>query len=697
MTKPDQQLFDFNTAYDGPSIRRNSLFTEDFDLSYLLPKSFLDDDFWADLLTSLAAVLDDQAHAPLAAMSHIRIPEAQGRIYKALHAKMMGYDIKDDVMTDAGYDRLNNNLGGYLYEQGGDSFIYFLGYVLGMKLALVRLWTKDYVNFYPSHGVEKTVFEGGDWYPTTHVGVIYDTNDNVSTTLPATEDELVELFYKHAPVDLVLKWIAANTTILLGTLYMQVFDMSKTEVRCDINARGDLDITCNMQMLTFHKGRAYGQSWWPRSRDTFYISAKQREKSIEHLSAQSSILFWKASDGPLDDVLTGVGSPVNSTRATVAWRFTGIGAGEWVQAGEIRYNVNPVTGEPLGILQETDTQNYVRSSANVGAEPWEIVGAPTYVNLPTDGMDSTNILQWTATSAADAVCGRTYLPAGTFAAQVVYRNYSGGVNHVNGNTPSLEVLGLGSSVETGLADPYPEFTTVYPAEHTILFTDDVSLGGSWRLASLVFTLDTDSHVRLVLPVNGRTAFFYAGIEPGDALSSFVPTGDCMVSVRGADLFYLQSPQYEQGSVNISYNRANFLGEIAVEPENGAFEFIAFDEFGNIRFQVTTGPTSASDIAIKLISYDDVDAKEGVNPTETFYPLPLQNNPTAVDPKLFFSWSKTGGAFNVNGLDNVYANRTTISTARIGPGWRGHIDALSLCPIAISAALMSDVQTALEGA
>lgn len=689
MTTPDPNIFDF-TSYTGPTLKLSGAFPADFDLSFLLPKVFLTDDFWADLLTSAATVLDSNVHTPLSNMVNIRVPEAQTRIYKALNANMMGFDIKDALLTDAGYDRLNRNAGGYLYTQGKDNFVCFLGYVLGIKLALVRLWTQDYVSFYPSAAGAPTVFEGGSWYPTTHVGLVYDTNDNVTATLPVTTDDLTELFYKYAPIDLVLKWVAANTTILLGTLYFSLLNMPSTNVRCDVDARGDFDVDVNLQTLSFSRGYTYDQTWCPRTVDHFYLSADMFEQSVDKFPVQSPLLFWNRTQGALPSASTDNANIISPVQANVTWVFTGVGVGTWLNAQTPRVNVNPVTGAPLGVLVELATQNYVRSSANIGASPWSIDGSPVSVSKVTDGMDSGEILQWTATTSGDALTSQASLQAGIYTAQVVYRKYVGGVANAGGDAPALQVLGAGSVMETGSTVPGEDLKVVYAVLSATAFGSPTSLGGPWKLATLTFTLTADALVQLVLPINGVAAFFYAGIEPGAQNTSFIPTGDCQVGVREADLIYLNMPQPELGTLAVGWNYSNFLGAANYYPQANATELLGYDSAGYARLSVNLGATVSAAVAIQLTTYVAVGGK--YNPETLGYPFAGGVNPDATAPRVIVTWSTTGGIIDVNGMSNTYADSLNIGTVRLGPGWCGHLDMLTVSPSFTASATFALLQT-----
>lgn len=501
MSTPDINLFN-REVFGSPPAPKSS-YAEGYDLSYLLPKIFRSEDLWSHLLDAVVAVTDKHVHAPLATAATIRVPESQGRIYKILHAKMMGYPMASKYTTDAAYDRLNNNIGEYLYEQGKDNFIAFLGYVMGMKLALVRLWTKDYITFSASPGANATVFNGGDWYPTTHVGVVYDTNDNVSSRLRMTEDEIIAKFYETAPIDLVLKWIARNQTIMLGTLYLQLLTMTegKAVSRIDTNiSRTDMVL----QELAVVDGGVEAGAPFPMSQSEFGVVSVLHETLEDTFPVNSTIAFWEEGEAP--ELLAQRNSP--------AWVNKGVG-GQWVPANVLRV-------DNYGIVIENDSVNYVRSSTDIASAPWR---------------------QSVNTNTMEQIIA---LPAGTYTAQAIYAVTGG----------RIEVLGAGRSVETGDLAPLPEFYTDYDIISTHNLTNDKVMATNTR-QSVTFTIGSSSLVRFVLPEDSGCV--YAGVEQGTRLGSPVFTSDCDIEGRNADVVYKDFMFCDKGAFALRVSKHDAYG------------------------------------------------------------------------------------------------------------------------------------------
>ena len=682
MTRFDVNLY--NPDFIGETEIRNSDFPEDFDISFLLPQSFLGVPFWLDLLTSLGEVAYTEINQPINALAYVRVPESQSRVFKALHASMMGYPIKDDFMTDAGYDRLNNNVGEYLYIQGADDFVCFLGYVLGIKIGLVRLWTKDYETFVVNPGAN-VIFNGGEYYPTTHVGIVYDTNDMVSSTMPLAEADLIDLFYEKAPLDLVLKWIGMNTTVLLGTLYVSMLNIPKTSYKFYVDARGDFNLLMNFQTSAVHYSSFQSEVLVARSDIQFYINAMSCDKSWQIDPLAGSGIIWDKSK-PLP--ATAVNSnALRVRRSTNAWVFTGIGAGEWVTPDTIRVNHDPATGVELGILLEPTANNYVRQSTKIGTAPWEINGTPTqtYVN---PGMDGELLTTWQGNGASDSVSQQVWLLPGVYTAQIVLEVESGST------APHINILSNPTVTFTGSTYPANDTSITYPIVSTVNFGTQAVLGGTWHIATAVLTITENTLIDVVIPFNGSgvtTSIFYVGIEDGSVNSSFIPTNDCNIGLREEDILYLNTPSAPQGSIAYSSTLNNFTNTGAPLPTVNGTEVIMTDSYGVVRSQITTGATLASTVSASITDYT---VGNSANPVTTVHPTGSDPTANAETPSVYFTWDSTAGGFGVNGVEYTFTSNTMeIVQTRIGPGWFGHVITLFTAPVSMTASQLNLVNNA----
>ncbi|QBX06676.1 hypothetical protein H1O16_gp263 [Burkholderia phage BcepSaruman] len=105
------------------------------------------------------------------------------------------------IISNNSYQAIARWVGMYWYGKGTRAFIDFINYSLSSFLDVKPLWTQDYVHFYkpddPAIGAK--IWEGGTWYPTTHVQIIAkgglgDLDINT----------LVAFFYEIANYNLVL-------------------------------------------------------------------------------------------------------------------------------------------------------------------------------------------------------------------------------------------------------------------------------------------------------------------------------------------------------------------------------------------------------------------------------------------------------------------------------------------------------------
>lgn len=105
------------------------------------------------------------------------------------------------IISDDNYQVISRWAGQYWFGKGTQSFINFINYCLSASLTVTPLWTQDYVNFVPAGDstIGTPIWEGGTWYPTTHVSVI------ASGGLQQLDIQtLVSFFYEIANYNLVL-------------------------------------------------------------------------------------------------------------------------------------------------------------------------------------------------------------------------------------------------------------------------------------------------------------------------------------------------------------------------------------------------------------------------------------------------------------------------------------------------------------
>ncbi len=106
------------------------------------------------------------------------------------------------IVSDDAYQTISRFVGQYWYGKGTYGFIDFINYCLSSNLQVTLLWTQNYEDFLPEGdaGIGTPVWEGGTWYPTTHV--LISVVDGLGTLDIAT---LQSFFYEIANYNLVLQ------------------------------------------------------------------------------------------------------------------------------------------------------------------------------------------------------------------------------------------------------------------------------------------------------------------------------------------------------------------------------------------------------------------------------------------------------------------------------------------------------------
>jgi hypothetical protein len=152
---------------------------------------------------------------------NLTLPDA-GVLVRTCGMLGFGYPNYDSsLFSDEDYLRILQSLSQYYQQQGTQSFFQFLSFVLNAYYAIEPLWTQDYVNF-SSRPQGPTVWEGGSWYPTSHVQIILDDNQP-----QASLGRMRLLFDYIAPINLVLWSIAlrvpadmACNVVMTGNIFV---------------------------------------------------------------------------------------------------------------------------------------------------------------------------------------------------------------------------------------------------------------------------------------------------------------------------------------------------------------------------------------------------------------------------------------------------------------------------------------------
>ena len=199
----------------------------------LLSPALRDTPAWSDMVGALDAVWATRIDQPLQYMLRLRDTFPAKYVADSVVSlddlitfnktvavetcNLLGFDHYDgSVFSDQDYMRIGWNLSRYYTEKGTDTFFDFFGYALDAWFSLDALWTTDYIDFASeSSGLIGTpVWEGGTWYPTTHVDFRVDLLQFGNLPISA----LQKLFYKVANINLVLNKFILGAIAPFSTL-----------------------------------------------------------------------------------------------------------------------------------------------------------------------------------------------------------------------------------------------------------------------------------------------------------------------------------------------------------------------------------------------------------------------------------------------------------------------------------------------
>lgn len=173
------------------------------------------------ILTTSA--LDKVEQGQMLAVTDFELPEKEILVKQA---KQLGFDFtQTDLINEQDYQRIVRNIALYWYEKGKPNFIDFLGFVVQGVIKVNNLWStttdqsswNTYGSFLPEGdlGIGTPVWVGGEWFPTTHVQVVFDP---FKFEAPALQ-KLINLFYTIANYNLVLE-----SVVMEGDLWLHSID-----------------------------------------------------------------------------------------------------------------------------------------------------------------------------------------------------------------------------------------------------------------------------------------------------------------------------------------------------------------------------------------------------------------------------------------------------------------------------------------
>lgn len=197
----------------------------------LLP-DFLRGTAWEDLITAMDdtfAVNFDTALDSLKNIRHSFNPSVQSssslsdesslvyhdRSITIRSLRMKGFSFsKTSELTDLQLFRLNHLLPYYWRSKGSISIQNFLSVVLNSRVYINSYWTDgtDYL-IEGSSSIGTSVIDGGSWYPTTFIQVVYQPE----YVPQLTPDDMKEFIYALAPYNLVIRELVTSSYSVLRT------------------------------------------------------------------------------------------------------------------------------------------------------------------------------------------------------------------------------------------------------------------------------------------------------------------------------------------------------------------------------------------------------------------------------------------------------------------------------------------------
>lgn len=208
--------------------------------SKLLPPYLLNNLYFKDFSDAIDKVWDEQVDQRIDVIKHLRKmwvtnPTVEAKIDRGelvdledwtrpersllvKQVNLLGMKLKSaGLLTDQNYLTVSRFLGLYWFGKGTENFIQFINFALILDLEVFNLWSEKQAGLYANEYYNLTregpngeppgtpIWEGGDWFPTTHVEIT--AHGGLSTIDIET---LTEFFYEIANYNLVLHSVDAD-------------------------------------------------------------------------------------------------------------------------------------------------------------------------------------------------------------------------------------------------------------------------------------------------------------------------------------------------------------------------------------------------------------------------------------------------------------------------------------------------------
>ncbi len=243
----------------------------------LLP-AYLSQQAWVDLCDAIDHVFADRVDTPIENLGKLRqqwlfndtvlekIDNAQLIDYSDLdqfetnvlvkQVNLLGYNIRDPRgIPPEVLSRMVQQLALFWYSKGKSSLVDFLGYVFGTEVIMTRMWTQDYVQFYPEGdaAIGDPLWKEGPWYPTTHTTVEIDL-----LTLPASVsvETFSTVFNDISNYPLVLLYIVSASKIPIHSLSGDYVPMNIGALEMEQQFLANFDLTVD-DLTTLNGGGGF--------------------------------------------------------------------------------------------------------------------------------------------------------------------------------------------------------------------------------------------------------------------------------------------------------------------------------------------------------------------------------------------------------------------------------------------------------